>query len=444
MEILIKTAQLILSLSILVILHELGHFMPAKWFKMRVEKFYLFFDPWFSVFKIKKGNTEYGIGWLPLGGYVKIAGMIDENMDKEQMKQPPQPWEFRSKPAWQRLIVMIGGVTMNLILAVVIYAMILFVFGEKYLKTENVKYGIWCVDTLGYQLGFRNGDKIISVDGKKYELYNDMMHEMFYAKTVEVERNGKFIQLQMPKDYAGKVAELKSHPVELRFPFYVSEFSENSNAKKAGLKKKDKIIGINDSAIRFFDEFKSIIGSYKNKEVIIHVLREGKKMSFPVMVSAEGIIGVKPAGRLVDLEKLGEIKLDTKEFGLFESFPAGISKATDKLTMYVRQFKLIFNPETGAYKGVGSFVSIGNLFSSEWDWQSFWELTAILSVVLAFMNILPIPALDGGHVMFLLYETITRKKPSDKFLEYAQYVGMFILISIMVYALGNDILKIFN
>lgn len=444
MEILIKAAQLILSLSILVVLHELGHFTPAKWFKMKVEKFYLFFDPWFSLFKIKRGDTEYGIGWIPLGGYVKISGMIDESMDKEQMKKKPEPWEFRSKPAWQRLIVMVGGVTMNILLAIFIYAMSLFTFGEKYLKTENVKHGIWCVDTFGYQLGFRNGDKIISVDGKSYELYNDMMHEMFYAKTVEVERNGERIQLQMPKDYAGKVAEFQSVPVELRLPFYIAGFSENSNAEKAGLMKKDKIIGVNDSSIRFFDEFKSIIENFKNKEVFIRVLRDGKEMSLPVQVNAEGVIGVKPTGRLVDLAKLGEIKLDTREFGFFESFPAGIEKAVDKLTMYVRQFQLIFNPETGAYKGVGSFVSIGNLFSSEWNWESFWELTAILSVVLAFMNILPIPALDGGHVMFLLYEVITRRKPSDKFLEYAQYVGMFILISIMVYALGNDILKIFK
>lgn len=444
MEILIKASQLILSLSILVVLHELGHFLPAKWFGMRVEKFYLFFDPWFSLFKIKKGGTEYGIGWIPLGGYVKISGMIDESMDKEQMKKPAEPWEFRSKPAWQRLIVMVGGVTMNLILAMVIYAMLLFAFGEKYLPTANIKDGIWCFDSLAEDVGFRNGDKIISVDGKKVENFQNVMPEMLYAKNIQINRNGKDTTLIIPKDFIEKLIDKRAPFLYPRIPYYVGKFTDNSNAEKAGLKKKDVLIGLNDSNLKYFDEYTAVIPHFKNQIIKLKIKRGDATLDIPVQVDSTGKIGVYHA--LMDFKSLrsaGIYDFSVTHYGFFESFPKGIGKAIEKLSDYIRQFKLIFNFETGAYKGVGSFISIGDLFPSTWEWEPFWELTAMLSVVLAFMNILPIPALDGGHVMFLLYEVIARRKPSDKFMEYAQYAGMFLLILIMVYALGNDILRLF-
>jgi len=444
MEILIKASQLILSLSILVVLHELGHFLPAKWFGMRVEKFYLFFDPWFSLFKIKRGGTEYGIGWIPLGGYVKISGMIDESMDKEQMKKAPEPWEFRSKPAWQRLIVMVGGVTMNLILAVLIYAMLVFTFGEKYLPTANMKDGVWCIDSLAEEIGFRNGDKIISVDNKQVESFQNITHEMLYASSVQINRNGKDTTLIIPKDFIEKLIDKRAPFLYPRIPFLIGGFSESSNAEKAGIKKKDRVIGLNDSAFKYYDEFRSMMTPFKNQTVKLKVVREKETLDVSVNVDSTGKIGVSPG--FMDFKSLrsaGIYDFSVTHYGFFASFPRGIDKAMEKLSDYMRQFKLIFNFETGAYKGVGSFISIGDLFPAQWEWEPFWELTAILSVVLAFMNILPIPALDGGHVMFLLYEVITRRKPSDKFLEYAQYVGMFLLISLMVYALGNDIFRLF-
>lgn len=444
MDVLIKAAQLILSLSILVVLHELGHFLPAKWFKMKVEKFYLFFDPWFSLFKFKKGDTEYGIGWIPLGGYVKISGMIDESMDKEQMKKAPEPWEFRSKPAWQRLIVMVGGVTMNIILAMCIYAMLLFVFGEKYLPTANMKDGIWCIDSLAEEVGFKNGDKIISVDGKHVENFQNVTHEMLYARNVQINRNGKDTTLIIPQNFIEKLIDKRAPFLYARIPFIIGAFAPDSPAEKAGIKKKDQIIGLNDSVFKYYDEFRTRITPYKNQPVILKVLREKETLDVSVNVDSTGKIGVSPGFMdFASLLKSGTYEFSVTHYGFFESFPAGINKAIEKLKDYIRQFKLIFNFETGAYKGVGSFISIGDLFPAEWDWEAFWNLTAILSVVLAFMNILPIPALDGGHVMFLLYEIIARRKPSDKFMEYAQYAGMFLLISLMVFALGNDIFRLF-
>ena len=451
MEILIKASQLILSLSILVVLHELGHFLPAKWFKMRVEKFYLFFDPWFSIFKTKKGDTEYGIGWIPLGGYVKISGMIDESMDKEQMKQPPQDWEFRSKPAWQRLIVMVGGVTMNIILAMAIYTMLAYVFGEKYLPTANMKDGIWCIDSLAEDVGFRNGDKIISIDGKTVENFQNITTEMLYAKSVQIKRKQKDTTLIIPNDFIKKLIDKRAPFLYARIPFYIAGFSPKSTAENAALKIKDRIISLNDSALTYFDEFKGRASAFKNKSVKLKVIRKAaddnakeETVEITLPVDSAGKIGVDPA--LLDFKSLrsaGIYEFNVIKYGFFESFSVGINKAYEKLTDYIRQFKLIFNFKTGAYKGVGSFISIGNLFPAQWDWQSFWELTAVLSVVLAFMNILPIPALDGGHVLFLLYEVATGKKPNEKVMEYAQYVGMFLLLSIMAYAMGNDILRLF-
>ncbi|MFI5164667.1 MAG: RIP metalloprotease RseP [Bacteroidia bacterium] len=437
MEILIKAAQLILSLSILVVLHELGHFATAKWFKMRVEKFYLFFDPYFSLFKIKKGDTEYGIGWIPLGGYVKISGMIDESMDKEQMKQPPQPWEFRAKPAWQRLIVMVAGVSMNLILAMCIYAMLLFVFGEKYLPTANMKYGIWCIDSLANEVGFQNGDKILSVDNKKVENFHDVVPEMLYATTIQINRNGKDTSLSIPQNFVEKLIKKRAAFITFAFPCEVDSLMRGMAAEKAGLKKGDKIISVNDKSTKYYQDVTQQLEKNKGKTVSIKIVRITDTTSLTLSVSEGGKLGFFTKSP----DKIFEFK--TISYSFFQSFPAGIHKAGEKLADYIRQFKLIFDFKTKAYKGVGSFISIGNLFPAHWDWESFWELTAILSIVLAFMNILPIPALDGGHVVFLLYEVITGKKPSDKFMEYAQYVGMFLLISLMVYAIGNDIFRLF-
>lgn len=444
-EILIKAFQLIASLSILVILHELGHFIPAKLFKTKVEKFYLFFDPWFSLFKIKRGETEYGIGWLPLGGYVKIAGMIDESMDKEQLKQPPQPWEFRSKPAWQRLIIMVGGVTVNVILAMAIYAMTLFVWGEKYLPNQNLTNGIWTVDSLANEIGLQNGDKILAINGQPIEKFSDIMSEMLTGGTLTLERNGSTQFLDIPSDFVSILIDNEAKQlIYPRMPAMVAQIPEDSpNADK--LMEKDKIIGINGVHITYFDELKSELKKYSNQAIEITINREGEVFNQTVQISENHTIGFAPAFfSFSDLEKAGVYKFADLRYGLFASIPAGINKAVDKLNFYVKQFKLILNPETGAYKGLGGFASIGNLFPATWSWQAFWEITAFLSIILAFMNILPIPALDGGHVMFLIYEMVSGRKPSEKFLEYAQLTGFVILITLLIYANGMDAIRAFK
>lgn len=439
MEILIKALQLILSLSILVVLHELGHFIPAKLFKTRVEKFYLFFDPWFSVFKVKKGDTEYGVGWLPLGGYVKIAGMIDESMDKDQMKQPPQPWEFRSKPAWQRLIIMIGGVTVNVILGMVIYAGILFYWGEEYLPTDNLKYGI-AVDSTGQQLGLKSGDKILSVDNRKVENFMKIPAEivMNQAKTIQVEREGQKVDLQVPPSFIAGLIKKQELFMVPRQPFEIDEFLPNSVGKKAGLMEGDKLVGINDVQTQYFDDFREEIKKHKNKTVSIHALRNGQQVTVDVQVPEDAILGIrpKPIDQYLEFEK--------KEYSFAEAIPAGVDKAFTTLGDYLKQLKLIVSPETKAYENLGGFIMLGKAFSPEWDWVRFWSFTAFLSIVLAIMNILPIPALDGGHVMFLLYEVITGRKPNEKFMEYAQIAGMIFLFSLLLYANGNDIVGLFK
>lgn len=444
-EFLIKAVQLIASLSILVILHELGHFIPAKLFKTRVEKFYLFFNPWFSLFKVKRGETEYGIGWLPLGGYVKISGMIDESMDKEQMKQPPQPWEFRSKPTWQRLIIMIGGVTVNVLLAMAIYAMTLFVWGEKYLPTENLTDGVWCADSLALEVGLQNGDKILAIDGEKVEKFNDLMPKMLSGETIEIERNGQSQFIEMPADFIENLIDKKAGLIFYpRIPAMVAQVAEDgANADK--IQVKDKIVGINNTPIKYFDELKTALQDYSEEPVTINIEREGETLQQEVYISADHTIGFAPALYThTELERAGIYEYANLKYGLIESVPAGINKAMDKLGFYVDQFKLILNPETGAYKGLGGFASIGNLFPAQWSWQAFWEITAFLSIILAFMNILPIPALDGGHVMFLLYEMVSGRKPSEKFLEYAQLTGFVILISLLLYANGMDVFRSLN
>lgn len=439
MDIFIQASQFILSLSLLIILHELGHFIPAKLFKTRVEKFYLFFDPYFSLVKKKIGETEYGIGWLPLGGYVKIAGMIDESMDKEQMKQEPQPWEFRSKPAWQRLIIMIGGVTVNVILAIVIYAGMMMYYGEQYLPNENLKYGV-AADSTAQAIGLQNGDHVLSVDGKEINRFSEIPIEILLSDKglIRVERNGEIKDIQISEEDKRDLIKSQSTLVSPRVPYVVGGFADSSVAKTAGLMEGDSIYGLNGASMVYFDQYLDAIPREAGKEISLNVVRDGNLMEVSMTVPESGRIGVyaMPFTNFFDLQ--------TVKYGFFDAIPAGVNKSYKVLGDYIRQFKLILNPETEAYKEVGGFLMIANQFDTHWDWQRFWSFTAFLSIMLAFLNILPIPALDGGHVVFVLWEMISGRKPSEKVLEYAQMVGFVILLGLIVLANGNDILKLFN
>lgn len=436
----IKAGQLILSLSILVVLHELGHFLPAKWFKCRVEKFYLFFDPWFSLFKKKIGETEYGIGWLPLGGYVKIAGMIDESMDKEQLKQPPQPWEFRSKPAWQRLIIMCGGVIVNLLLGFLLFAMILFVWGERTLPMDGLQHGI-AVNPISEQAGLQNGDVILSMDGKPVKDFYNINRDLILneVKTIQVRRNGEEISLPVPAGTVRSLIKSKTQFVTPRtYAVVDTVFDEIAQFTQDRLMAGDRILAINGEQTNFYDEYMKAKFGYPNQEVVLNVLRGKDTVEVKALTDSMGSIGF-----YVNVDKLSGAY--SRKSGFFEAFPNGIRKGWETLTMNVQNFKLLFtSEEVEAKESLGSFISIGNMFGAEWDWERFWNMTALLSIILAFMNILPIPALDGGHVIFTLYEMITGRKPGDKFLEYAQMVGMVILLGLMAYAIGLDFMRIFK
>ncbi len=439
MDILIQAAQLILSLSILVILHEGGHFFPAKLFKMRVEKFYLFFDPWFSLLKVKKGDTEYGIGWVPLGGYVKISGMIDESMDKEQMKLPAEPWEFRSKPAWQRLIVMIGGVTVNVILGILIYAGMLFVWGEEYLPTKNTKYGIAC-DSLALQMGLKDGDKILTVNNIYVENFNKIPVEIILnsATSVQVERDGEKLDVPVSEDIQSKLIKSKDSFIAPRIPCVVDSVVSGQPAQLAGLQKGDKLVQVNGVEMPYYNDFVKTLAQNKGKKISLTIERNSEQKTIQdIAVTEEGKLG------FYNINPTEIFEFSVQKFGFFESFPAGIRKGYETFQSYIKQMKILFTVKD-AHESIGSFISIGKAYGKTWDWQRFWGITAFLSIVLAIMNILPIPALDGGHVMFLGYEMITGKKPGDKFMEYAQIVGMVLLLSLMVFALGNDIFKLFT
>lgn len=434
---------LILSLSILVILHEFGHYITAKWFGCRVEKFYLFFNPYFSLFKKKIGETEYGIGWLPLGGYVKISGMIDESMDKDAMKLPPQPHEFRSKPAWQRLIIMLGGIIVNVLLAFIIYAMVLFVWGEQKMPIASVKNGIWVQDSVLYDLKLRNGDKITAVDGKPVEYFEDIQPKLLLAKSVTIERDGQVSEIPFPINFIERLVESKRKTGMLlmpRMPPFIGEYApkDTSNGKKAGVQFLDKITAIDSVPVTFYDDMTTILAGKKNQKVNLQIDRKGSPVTLAAQVNADGRIGL-PILAFEQYDSLGVFKVEKKSYGFFEALPAGVSMAMGKLTFYINQFKLIFQPSTGAYKGLGGFKSMGSIFPTEWgDWEAFWKITGFLSIILAFMNLLPIPALDGGHVVFTLIEMVSGRKPSDKFLEYAQVVGMVLLLGLMLFANGND------
>ncbi|MBI3720130.1 MAG: RIP metalloprotease RseP [Sphingobacteriales bacterium] len=436
----IKAGQLILCLSILVVLHEMGHFLPAKWFKCRVEKFYLFFDPWFSLFKKKIGETVYGIGWLPLGGYVKISGMIDESMDKEQMKLPPKPDEFRSKPAWQRLIIMIGGVTVNLILGFFIFAMILWVWGEDYVPAENLKYGVYA-DSLGTKIGVKDGDRIIAVNGKKVERVGTVGTEIIIneAKQITIDRNGEQKVLDIPEGFIKQLIKNKLGGfTHVRFPLIIDSVLPAAKINNGNLLKGDRVINYNGTPITYSTDLPK--AEIKNKTITLKLLRNDKDT-----VSADVYFNDKSETN-VAFQSMNKV-LGNRHIGytFTESLPAGISKGWHTLVMNVKNFKLLFtSKEVKASDSLGSFLSIGSMFAPKWDWQIFWSMTALLSIILAFMNILPIPGLDGGHVVFTVYEMITGHKPSDKFMEYAQMVGMVILLSLMAYALGLDIFRLFK
>ncbi len=430
-SILIRAAQLIVSLSILVIVHEMGHFLFAKLFGVRVEKFYLFFNPGFTLFKWKpKGSeTEYGIGWLPLGGYVKISGMIDESMDKEQMKQPPQPYEFRSKPAWQRLLIMVGGVFMNFVLAFIIYSMVVFKWGETYVPLDSTPLYF---SSTARDVGFEDGDIILRADGKTLTKYDDLdLFKVLDAEQVDVNRNGREVTITIPHDFKNRILAAQSPFVDI-VPAVIDSIVPGMSAEKAGLKEGDRILSVNGNETSSFSAIAAEMKKNKNAEVAIEYQRGSTKATVEVPVNEKGLIGFS--------SKTPDV-FEHNDFGFFQSIPAGFEFGWRKLSFYVLQFKLIFTKE-GA-QSLGGFGTIGSLFPPKWDWYAFWSMTAFLSLILGVMNLLPIPALDGGHVMFLLYELITRRTPNEKFMEYAQVAGMIILFGLLIYANGMDIIRAF-
>jgi len=444
--IVIQVIQFFLSLSLLIILHELGHFIPAKLFKTRVEKFYLFFDINFSLFKKKIGETVYGIGWLPLGGYVKIAGMIDESMDTDQMQEEPKPWEFRSKPTWQRLIIMLGGVTVNFVLAVIIYIGMAYKYGDEYIPMESLKDGVWVLEeTIGNKAGIKTGDKILEVDGEKIKSFGSVFLELVNGNSITLERNGQRIEKEIPVDFISTLLEDedKARFLSLRRPFIVEEFTEGSHNTDVDFKKGDQVVHVNGQAVTYMDEINPMLQANKNGEVTVGVKRaDGTSADLVAKVNGESKLGLTLMGMTMEeYAERGYFSIATQTYTFWEAIPAGINRGVETLGNYAKQLKKIFNPSTGAYKGVGGFAAIGSMFPDSWDWAAFWSTTALISIILAFMNVLPIPALDGGHVMFLLYEMISGKKPSDKFLEYAQMVGFFLLIALLLFANGNDIYK---
>ena len=445
----IRALQLILCFMLLVVLHEGGHFLFAKIFKVRVEKFCLFFDPWFTLFKFKpkKSDTTYALGWLPLGGYVKISGMIDESMDTEQMKQPVKPWEFRAKPAWQRLFIMIGGVLVNFLTALAIYAMVLFTWGDTYVPLRNMTDGLK-YNEMAQSVGFRDGDIPLRTDAVELErMDGDMFRAISEAHSVTVLRDGKEVTFSLPGDLS-LLEMLKDQPrfAEVLMPSRIDSVTAGGVADKAGIRAGDELIGYNGQAFSTWNEYAVVRGS------IADVLAQGNAADSMKMRQAALVVRRAETGMIDTLNvmlgkdyKLGiawniptatRYESVTRTYGFFESFPAGAVHGWKVLTGYVDDLKYVFTAE-GA-KSVGSFVAIGSMFPAVWDWQRFWELTAFISLMLAFMNILPIPALDGGHVFFLLVEVIMRRKPSDKFMERAQTVGMTLLLLLMAFALFND------
>ncbi len=486
MDLVIQVSQFVLSISILVILHELGHYLPAKWFKTRAEKFYLFFDPWFSLFAMKKINgkwkykfffknladteiievdgkkkevpinvenlpdddwrkhrdsTQWGIGWLPFGGYVKIAGMIDESMDTEQMKKPAESWEFRSKPAWQRLIIMLGGVTVNFFLAWLIFSALSFFNGESYYDNTKIEDGI-AVNTAGEKMGLKSGDRIISIDGKEIKSFNSLGVEILFADKVNVLRDGKEIVLDINKEGVGEVLKTGAGSyLSVRTPTIVDSVLEGKPAKLAGLEKGDKIVGINGQPTLFFDEVTKTLELNKNKKVSIEFIRNNEYKNVEVVTDKYGKLGFMPD--ITPMENILEQAKVTQEIGFFASIPRGFERTIESLTQQVKQFKILFNKQTEGYKQVSGPIGIVKMMPTEFNWTAFWSFTAMFSVWLAFLNLLPIPGLDGGHVVFTLWEMITGKPTSEKVLEYAQMIGVIFLLGLMILIFGNDVYKLF-
>ena len=443
MEFLVKLGQFLLSLSILIVLHELGHFLLARAFKVRVEKFYLFFDIKFSLFKKKIGDTVYGIGWLPLGGYVKISGMIDESMDREQMAKPPEPYEFRSKKSWQRLLIMLGGVLVNFLLAMVIYVMVFYTWGEKYVPNQNLQYGMMA-DSLAMEMGFRTGDKVLMLDDMEVVRWENIPGDIWLNEVQEitVERNGERVILGVNDEILPALSKGNMNLIP-RIPFVINDVLIDEPAYKAGIKPGDQVVGLNGEEIRFWDEFKTRMEGKVNEPISIQVKRQDEILEFSLSSNNEGMIGVAPRS---DTSFLFEIYKPVEvHYSFVQSIPAGLQKGYETTTKYLKSLEKLFKPKKyKAHESLGGFITIGSIFPSTWNWQSFWNLTAFLSIMLAIMNILPIPALDGGHVMFLLFEMITGRKPGDKFMEYAQITGMVILLALLLYANLNDVIGLFN
>ncbi len=446
MTILIKVIQVILALGLLVLVHEFGHFIFARLFKIKVEKFYLFFDAGFALWrwKPKNSDTEYGIGWLPFGGYCKIAGMIDESMDKEQIKAEPKPWEFRSHPAWQRFFVLLGGVLFNVILAIVIYTGIMAAWGEQYIKNSDVTTGI-ATNELGREIGFRNGDKVLAINGNEVERFDNLRIELIQeqAEEVTVERDGKRLTITIDKQYMPAILE-SADLFEYGIPFVVAQIPDTSLNASAGLMTGDKIVAVDSTATPMYTDVKEIISARPSSTVMATIERGGSSdstavqiVTIPLKTDSEGRLQLMLDGDLTHFYKVTE-----RNYSFFEAIPQGVKKAGEQISNYWKQLKLIFTPQTKAYKSVGSFIAIGSIFPGFWDWRAFWAITAFLSIMLAVLNILPIPALDGGHILFTLYEMITGRKPSDKFLVAAQTVGMILLFALMILAFGNDIFRL--
>ena len=445
MEILIKVFQFILSLSLIIVLHELGHYLPAKYFKIKVEKFYLFFDIKYSLFKKKIGETEWGIGWLPLGGYVKIAGMIDESMDKEQMSKPPEPWEFRSKPTWQRLIIMLGGVTVNFILAIIIYIGLAYAYGSSSVSLDSIKDGFEINNPILLESGFKTGDKILSFNGNKLNTISELRKSIVSAKTYEIERDGNKLEISLPIDFLGKFSSADNPTLfELRTPFIIQNVSEESLNKDYDIQQGDMIVSLNGKEIKYADQLIPLLGENANRTIEVELLRDSFKIQKTLNVNEDGKLGFMTGATIKDMIDLGYLELTVNSYSMVESIGVGTNNFISFFGFYLEQFAAIFNPSTGAYKGLGGFLAIGNIFPGTRDWQSFWDRPAILSVMLGVLNLLPIPALDGGHAMFLVYEMVSGRKPSDKFLETVQIIGFIILLSLVIFANGNDIYKLFN
>jgi len=438
MDVLVKIAQLLVSLSILIVLHELGHYTLARLFKVRVEKFYLFFDAGFSLFRKKIGDTEYGIGWLPLGGYVKISGMIDESMDREQMKQPPQPWEFRSKKAWQRLLIMLGGVIVNFLLALFIYIIVFFKWGEEYVPVDRLIYG-YSFEQEFQELGLKNGDKILALDGEVVDRWRSIHHDIVVndPRVIQVERDEVIMDIQVPEGMTSTLLKLE-YVMEPRVPCEVDGMAKDGGMALAGVELNDRIIGVNGTPIQFYDEFKDMTRKEINTSFDLSILRGSDTIQVQASTDENGMFGIS---RKIYYDFYETVVV---KYSFIQSIPAGINRGFEITGSYLKQLKMLFKPETKAYEELGGFIKIGSIFPSTWNWERFWNMTAFLSIILAIMNVLPIPALDGGHVMFLMFEIITGRKPGDKFMEYAQIVGMVLLLSLLLYANLNDIIGLFK